>query len=738
MESIRYSRASAQTVDLHKCWLTLKANFLPITGVFLGAVGISVLIARSQEEVYQAQSRILVRESPSIQLAGLEDQVGSTESVGAKSDPLTTTVELIRSTVILQKTIDQLKLKDEQGLPLKVEAMLHNLEVKPVPGTDIVEISYQGEKPHLVAEVVNTIVELYQHEHDQAQVTKVVAARQFIEEQLPQLAANLSQTENELRLFKEKHDIANLVAQKAKLIAHVNFLEQEIAQTESELAYASAKLTQVDDILGMGGEEAIAASALSQSQGVQQAQQKLQQLEVEQQIQSSRFSPSHPRMMSIQEEKDFVNQLLQERIKQTLGHRQQPTTAIQMGQIEQDLVVELTELEINNAGIIERLASLKENKAEYAQYLAAIPRLESQQRKLELQLTASQTTYKTLSSQLEQLKIAQDLHKLNKGNVRVIETALAPVQALPNYTPGIVAAGSLLGLVASFGLVGLFARLDNSLNTLKDAQGAFAYTLLGVVPNFDTSGQASGAIRNSELNIPRVVARDMPYSTIQEAYQMLRANLKFLSADKPIQSIVVTSSVHGEGKSEVCANLAVAMTQVGLRVLLIDADLRQPTQHHVWNLENTMGLSDVLAQRVEGDEVIQTTLLGLDVISAGSRMANPSPLLDSGRMKQLMSSLALRYDAIIVDTPPVTAVPDALMLGKMSDGVLLVTRPGVVDADSASDVRELMAIKGQKVLGMVANGINVSQENHSYFYYQQEQLKPSERPKVVVPMVSSR
>ncbi|WP_420889778.1 CpsD/CapB family tyrosine-protein kinase [Fischerella thermalis] len=197
---------------------------------------------------------------------------------------------------------------------------------------------------------------------------------------------------------------------------------------------------------------------------------------------------------------------------------------------------------------------------------------------------------------------------------------------------------------------------------------------------------------------------------------MLQANLKFISHRK-VRKIVVTSSVTAEGKSEVSANLAAVIAQSGKRVLLVDADMRKPTQHHLWGLINSVGLSHLLVGQGVFSQAVQKVTEFLAVLTAGVIPPNPLALIDSEGMTSLVDIFAENYDYVIFDTPPLAGIADAAVLGKMADGILLVTRPGVLDAPSAAAAKSLLERSEANVLGIVANAVNAKQEPSSYFYY---------------------
>jgi capsular exopolysaccharide synthesis family protein len=178
----------------------------------------------------------------------------------------------------------------------------------------------------------------------------------------------------------------------------------------------------------------------------------------------------------------------------------------------------------------------------------------------------------------------------------------------------------------------------------------------------------------------------------------------------------------------VAANLAAALAQVGRRVLLVDADMRNPTQHHVWNLTNGIGLSNGIVEQVAVAEAAQTVMPNLSVLTAGVVPPNPLSLLDSRRMEELVSQWSTQFDLVIFDTPPLVGNADAAVLGKLVDGTVLVVRPGVVDLESARSAREFLTRSHQNVLGMVANGVQIKDEPDSYFYVRQ--LPETETPEL--------
>ncbi|KAA9014193.1 CpsD/CapB family tyrosine-protein kinase [Niallia endozanthoxylica] len=208
-------------------------------------------------------------------------------------------------------------------------------------------------------------------------------------------------------------------------------------------------------------------------------------------------------------------------------------------------------------------------------------------------------------------------------------------------------------------------------------------------------------------------------SPISEQYRTIRTNIQF-SSDLGIRSIVVTSSAPGEGKSTTVANLAIVFAQQGKKTLLIDADMRKPTVHYKFNVENQKGLTHVLTKRGSLEGCIQESAIeNLSILTTGPIPPNPAELLGSQVMKDLLDKALEQYDMILIDTPPVLAVTDAQILANLCDGTILVIKSGETEVEAAIKAKELLLSANGKLLGTVLNHKNVNQ-SHYYYYYGSE------------------
>jgi len=208
-----------------------------------------------------------------------------------------------------------------------------------------------------------------------------------------------------------------------------------------------------------------------------------------------------------------------------------------------------------------------------------------------------------------------------------------------------------------------------------------------------------------------------PKSPISEQYRTIRTNIQFSSVDEELRSILFTSSGPGEGKSMTTANIAVTYAQQGKKVLLIDADLRKPTVHYTFRLDNLKGLSNVLVGDVLLEEAIHTTSIDhLDVISSGPIPPNPSELLGSRKMRAILERAKEQYDLVIFDTPPVLAVTDAQIMADFVDGAMLVVRSKVTELDAATKAVEALKPAKARLLGTVLNDREKKGSNYYYYY----------------------
>jgi capsular exopolysaccharide synthesis family protein len=325
----------------------------------------------------------------------------------------------------------------------------------------------------------------------------------------------------------------------------------------------------------------------------------------------------------------------------------------------------------------------------------------------------------SLSERSESLSI---LASLQTGNAELIERATPPASASSPQTIRNTLLGAILGLVIGVLIAFLVDRLDRRLKEPEDLEGVFGLPLLGLVP--DSPAYSNFARENG--NRGALPVRE------GEAFKMLRAHLRYFNVDRDVRTVLVTSAASGEGKSTVAHYLARAAASMGTKTLLIEADLRRPSLGERLGLGRERGLGEVLIGACSAADAIKSVEVAsgingtapkmwLDVLSVGPTPPNPAELIESRAMDELLTWASEEYRLVVIDTPPLTVVSDAIPLLRKVDGVVIVSRLGQSTHDAASRMRERLSSLGAPMLGVVGNAYaDLKQTDYGYSYQASE------------------
>ncbi|WP_143167785.1 GumC family protein [Chroogloeocystis siderophila] len=699
-------------------WLMLKRRWIPASIAFSTIFALTAAGLLTRQPTYVAEGKLQFRRtSPTSSLTGLGTEIGQLEPLQYQNSPLDTEAEVMRSAPITTNTISRLNLTDQNGRLLSPNQFLRQLTVRTIAGTDVLQVTYKDRNPEQAAAVVNTLMTSYLENNIVNNRSAAAVARKFIEEQLPQAKATLQERESALRAFREQNNIVSLPEEKRTAVDTGADIQREINAIQTQLADARAQSALLQKQLGRGLEQASTATAASQLPGVQELLAEIQRVESQLAIDRGRFQADHPTVAALETRKAELERLLQQRVEGNFGRNQSPNLrGLQLSAYEQELTQDLARSEARRLGLESQLAALSNLQTAYTQKLNSIPRLEQQQADLERERDTAQATYNLLQQRYQEARIAENQ---NASNASIISAAFVPPEPAGSRQLSILAALLMGGFAAAATIYILEAR-DKSLKTVDEAKRVFGLPLLGIIPAFKKSEKPVVRQGDLERTIPDVVVWNAPRSPFSAVYRMLQANLKFLSSDKELKIIVISSAVPKEGKSTVAANLAATMAQSGRRVLLVDADMHRPVQHSIWETTNQAGLSNLLVGQAEFQTAIKSAIPNLDILPAGVTPPNPIALIDSQKMAALMTRFTKDYDFTIIDTPAINVDAEAPILGKMADGVLLVVRPGVSDANNAALAKQFLQQSNQNILGLVVNGVVPENEPQSYYYFSQE------------------
>ncbi len=327
----------------------------------------------------------------------------------------------------------------------------------------------------------------------------------------------------------------------------------------------------------------------------------------------------------------------------------------------------------------------------------------AQKLQFESRLTQYRQLYSSLVTNFEQVRLAE---AQTSTNVFVSEPASVSREPVSPKTTLNTLLAALAGMFLTAGLIFAIDMLDDTIRNPDDIRQKFNLPVLGVI--------ASHAITEG-----KPISLEQPRSPVAEAFRSLRTNITYASVDLPLRRILVTSSTPQEGKTTISANLAVVLAQGEKKSVLMDADMRRPTVHQKFGLMNRLGLSSLFVRSLDNiPAAIQTaSVSGLAIITSGSLPPNPAELLTSRRMKEIMDRLNQDFDLIVIDTPPVLTVTDAVALAPGLDGVIIVAVPGMTKLSALRQTLEQLQAVGARVLGVVLNQVNPSSRKYGYYYH---------------------
>jgi capsular exopolysaccharide synthesis family protein len=728
--------------EIAQYWLVLKRRWLPATLVFALTTALAAAYTLKQTPIFQAKGQVILKKtnkSAALLSGALGGGGGGAPGIGdleglTGSTPATTQAEIIKSFTTIKSVLQELltekytsKSPERTRLvkyQAQLESFLTKLKVTNVKGTDILEISFQDPSPRLAQEVVQKVMEVYIRDDQNNQRLEAQAARKYVLSQLPTVEQEVKQAENELRLFKEQYNVVDLPTEATKAVETITTLNKEITSASAQLAAQNSRLEGLKDIFGGQEVEATIQSGLvSESPGLQKSLRELQEVESKLALEKTRFSDDDPTILNLKEKRQALVDILQKRFKQSLVGDKQfqgKVVELQSGGIQGNLISDFAKAAAERTSLQKQISALVYVVDAYKRRMNAIPKLEQQLNALGRKLELTRTNYKTLLTRLQEIQIAENQ---TLGNSRIQTVADLPKEPISPKVPQNIAIGGFLGLFLGAATAFALDSADKRIKTAEEAKQLLpGYPILGQIPIFEQANRSSSIpgikLGNSERLPGQIVVGGTSSGIEGESFRMLQTNLQFLNADNSLTTIVMSSAQSGEGKSTVAANLALATAELGRRVLLVDADMRKPTQHKVWRRNNNEGLSSVLTGQCDRELAIQEIQPNLYLLTAGTIPPNPVVLIDSVQMSELIADWTEEYDLVIIDAPPITVASDATLLAKQCGGLVFVLRPGVADRESVEYAQELLTQSQPNVLGMILNGVEIDkQKRYSNYYY---------------------
>lgn len=622
-----------------------------------------------------------------------------------------TQARILTSETLALETIRRMQLSNDPGseainlgslknqkLPPEVGAFLGALSVRRIPNTRLMEIGFESTDPKMAAEILNTHLENYIYQNTRSGMVSAKTATSMLQNELTELSTKVRNSEDALIAYERANQIWNVDDKNDKsnvATERLGDLNRQLTEAQSDTLrkqalFEFAKTGDID-----------AVPQLRENGLLQQLQTRRADLSVLYTDSVNQYGPNYPKVQRIQAQiKEIDDQMARTR-KGILA--QLESEYLEAKQREELLgrVLDSQKTEVN---------AMSEKMIQY--------------NILKREAEANKSLYDSLQTKLKEAEISSGLRS---ENIRVIDPAVIPSYPTRPAKTRNIALAFLVGLVGGVGLALLREYLDNTVKTPDDVETLTRLPSLAVVPAFGEGALAdkragflrAGSSNGHEKRI-ELVAQHLPKSQMSEAFRALRTSILLSQPDHPPQVILVTSALPREGKTTAAANLAVTLAQLGDKTVLVDADLRKPGVGRLLNLGTGKyaGLSSYLAGVSSLDLVTvpHPAIDNLAAIPTGPLPPNPADLLSSHRLTDAITELRKKYKFIVIDSPPIMAATDAVVLSVQTDGVLLVVRSGETPKEAFARTRDLLTSVKCHILGVVLNAVDSSAPDYYYSY----------------------
>jgi len=617
-------------------------------------------------------------------------------------------------------TTDELQ-PDSQRTTALLDAFKGNLRVALRPNTRIIDIHYRSPDKDLAAQAVNNLIHTYIEQNYQTRYQSTMEASDWLQKQLVDLQMKVETSQEKLVNYQKEHEILGIDEKQNIITSKLDELNKELTSAESE----RMEKESVYELVQSNDPDTAAAAAISASSNAATGTassnllEKLREQEADLKIQvaqlNTQFGPSYPKVAQLASQIKEVDTQIQIEMKKVVSRvRSDYMTALQRENMLRD-ALDKQKQEANQ---------LNESAIEYSL--------------LKRDVETSRTLYEGL---LEKLKEASVTSGLKSNNIRPVDQARVPTEPSEPNVPRNLSFALALGLTTGIGLAFLLEGLDNTVRTPEQAQIISGLPSLGMIP-LGSKSPSEGLARKrlavaASKEAVELVTQSRPQSQMAESYRALRTSLLLSSLGSPPKTILVTSALPQEGKSTTSINTAIVLAQKGVRVLLIDADLRRPSVHKTLGMGPRTGLSNVLTGSASLQQAIvrSSILPSLFILPAGTPPPNPAELLASAQMRDILAELREEYDHIVVDTPPTLSVTDAVVMSTRADAVVLVIRCGQTTKQALRRSRDLLTQVNARVCGVLLNAVDLDSPDYYYYYeyqgkyhhyYQEEELLPKD------------
>lgn len=684
---------AGEEVTLQDVLQVLRKRWASAVGVMLVTVLFAGTITLLQTPIYRSQTTLLVEQRKGNSQGG-DDLLGNLMGLN-QIRSLETQVEILRSETLQLGALGDVS----PDLILMRSSQRPKITVDSVKDTDLIKIAVEDPQPARAATVANALTERYIRQNKYLNRQTASNGRMFVEKQMRQVQADLGVAEKRLRDFRERSGTVALDSETNALITRVADSETACTQAETESRALRAQSEVLARQLKGTPARIVLSNNFADNPVVTQLQSEIAKLEVQRAGLLKEFVPQSPEVAAVQSQIEWAKARIESEVGKVIVQQQET-----LNPLYQETLRQYSSLQGQAMAQSGRVKGLREAVEQQRQTLAGLPQRQLELAQLVRSATELEKTYALLNDKYQELKV-QEAAVL--PNARVIDSAHAsPSPVRPNRRVNLVL-GVLIGAMLGLGLVFLQEQLDTTVKSPEELERHLGIPTLGVVALVKNPGE-------------RLLSEADSRSGVAETFRMIRSSIQFASVSAPVRSLMVTSPSPGEGKSTTAANLAMVMAQKGLRVILIDCDLRRPTVHTTFKISNTVGLTTAVVGMAQPEEVLfKSTVENLCVVPAGPLPPNPAELLESTKAREVFDRFKDVADLVIFDTPPCTVLADASVVATQTDGAVLVLHGSKTDRRAAQRAVHLLREAGTRLFGAVLNKVNLEREGYYYQNYYQ-------------------
>ena len=688
--------------------------------VFLTSTAVAGIITAKTQPTFQSTLQLLIE--PNYQGREKEDKLGTDFTESNIVIDTATQLNLMRSSALLQKAVTRLKSEYPDITTEELKKSLVATQIKTSEdniATKIFQIDYISDDPYKTQKVLTAIQQVYLEYNKNQQDIRLQKGLQIIREQLNKATEEVNASEANLQRFRRNQNLIDPELEAKAIEETLNSIRKERQTTHSLYQEAIAKQKSLQQQLNRSPQNALVSSRLSQSTRYQGLLNEIQKTELALAQERLRFTDDTPNVQKLNQQLQDQKGLLQKEVSRTLGENNNSLNfgenlleQGQLGQIDLNLTSELVATQTNIVALSARDQTLAQKENQLQLQLKRFPSLLAYYNRIIPQLKFSRERMEQLLRAEQQVR-----QELSKGgfNWQVVEEPKMGIKLGPNLSQNL-----LLGAIVGFILGGVAAFIressDDAVHTTAQLQKQLALPLLGTTPKLP-SAKGKESVIKLPFGKPDVLApwtiQVLQSSPGWESLDLIYKNIELLHSKSDLKSLMVTSALPDSSKSSLTLGLAMSAARLHKRVILIDANLRDPSLHKQLNLPNEQGLSTLLANDANIPDQIGISYSGsayIDILTAGPIPADPAHLLSSPRMREIITMFEENYDLVLIDAPSVLGMVDAIITGSSCRSVVMVASIGKVTHNHLAQATSMLS--KLNLIGVVANGVSDSESTY--------------------------